>query len=442
MGKSNLIRNSILILSALLAWQAIKDQRLKTARETRNDKWAIMENLWTDDQIEHVKETMRNIGKFLATSGIDNKCTVDHIGERKELLEDGTCGDGLLVPNHNRTYCALAGRIDVGKHHIIGGGPTSKKLFIESIKKQIGTVFFQQHFSQDEDINSVGQITKNLFESDRYKKISESFCPAPQVTHREMFSLTILLPGQETPIHYDTPYFKRIGRSTAPVWLLVALKQSGLWADEEIKHTQGVAYIHGNKIKPGINGGDFVFYPHGSTGEKVAFQPKYNTGIFLDGTKTAHGVEPFEPKASPIGGQTHTTKELRYAGDKAWNFYENDEIKGQFKEEDMRLGVVWRELCLENHQAYENWLVERESLNANDALEVLVNQLEKEGYKIPESKEKLAELILDRFIHLPLGDGSIPYNYCIIPEMWKQFLPAEYASVLKYYSEQLLRPIC
>jgi len=93
-------------------------------------------------------------------------------------------------------------------------------------------------------------------------------------------------------------------------------------------------------------------------------------------------------------------------------------------------------------KAYENWLVERESLNAHDALEVLVNQLKKEGYKIPESKEKLAELILDRFIHLPLGDGSIPYNYCVIPEIWKQFLPAEYASVLKYYSEQLLRPIC
>ena len=50
MGKTNLIRNSILLLSALLAWQAIKDQRLKTARETRNDKWAIMEELWTDDQ--------------------------------------------------------------------------------------------------------------------------------------------------------------------------------------------------------------------------------------------------------------------------------------------------------------------------------------------------------------------------------------------------------
>ena len=40
--------------------------------------------------------------------------------------------------------------------------------------------------------------------------------------------------------------------------------------------------------------------------------------------------------------------------------------------------------------------LKRESLDANDALEVLVNQLEKEGYKIPESKEKLAELILGK----------------------------------------------
>ena len=87
MGKSNLIRNSVLILGALLAWQAIKDHRLKTARETRNDRYAMMEDLWTDEQIEHVKESMRNVGKFLATSGIDNKCTVDHIGERQELLE-------------------------------------------------------------------------------------------------------------------------------------------------------------------------------------------------------------------------------------------------------------------------------------------------------------------------------------------------------------------
>ena len=155
-----------------------------------------MDNLWSDEEIEQIKVTMREVGIFRATSGIDNKATMDHIGEKKPLDNDGTCGNGLLVPNHNRTYCALAGRADVGKHHIMGGGPTSKKLFRETIAKQIGTVFFQQHFSEDEDITSIGQITKNLFSSEKYKKISKSFCPSPKVTHKEMFSITILLPGQ------------------------------------------------------------------------------------------------------------------------------------------------------------------------------------------------------------------------------------------------------
>ena len=36
-------------------------------------------------------------------------------------------------------------------------------------------------------------------------------------------------------------------------------------------------------------------------------------------------------------------------------------------------------------KTYENWIVDRESLNAHDALGVLVNQLKKEGYKISES---------------------------------------------------------
>ena len=54
---------------------------------------------------------------------------------------------------------------------------------------------------------------------------------------------------------------------------------------------QGVAYIHGNKTHPDIDGGDFVLYPNGPYGPKVTFPAKHNTAIFIDGTKTAHGVE-------------------------------------------------------------------------------------------------------------------------------------------------------
>ena len=157
-----------------------------------------------------------------------------------------------------------------------------------------------------------------------------------------------------------------MSRTTAPVWLMVALKQSGLWKEKEISHLQGVAYIHGNKRNrlsilnlisksenqpklsaPGVDGGDFVFYPHGAKGEKVSFKPLYNTGIFLDGTKTAHGVEPFRAQSIPISGETHSIKELRYAGNNAWNYFENDIFKSQFSENEMRMGVVWPRFSLD-----------------------------------------------------------------------------------------------
>ena len=53
-----------------------------------------------------------------------------------------------------------------------------------------------------------------------------------------MVSITVLLPGLEIPIHYDTPYFKEVSRLTTPLWLLVALRQSGLWEEETVPHMQ------------------------------------------------------------------------------------------------------------------------------------------------------------------------------------------------------------
>ena len=41
-------------------------------------------------------------------------------------------------------------------------------------------------------------------------------------------------------------------------------------------------------------------------------------------------------------------KELRFAGKTAWNVYENENFVTQIDEADMRIGVVWREVCLKN----------------------------------------------------------------------------------------------
>ena len=45
-----------------------------------------------------------------------------------------------------------------------------------------------------------------------------------------------------------------------------------------LSHKKGVAYIHGNRTHREIDGGDFVFYPHGVSGKKVSFKARYNSG--------------------------------------------------------------------------------------------------------------------------------------------------------------------
>ena len=38
---------------------------------------------------------------------------------------------------------------------------------------------------------------------------------------------------------------------------------------------------HGNESNPYVDGGDFVFWPHGPKGEKYAFRAKHNSAIIV-----------------------------------------------------------------------------------------------------------------------------------------------------------------
>jgi len=84
MGLS-IVQYSVVIVIGLLGFRNYKTREREYAKSIRNDKWAQMENLWSEDQIEQIKNTMRQVGIFRATSGIDNKATMDHIGERVPL---------------------------------------------------------------------------------------------------------------------------------------------------------------------------------------------------------------------------------------------------------------------------------------------------------------------------------------------------------------------
>ena len=113
--------------------------------------------------------------------------------------------------------------------------------------------------------------------------------------------------------------------------------------------------------------------------------------------------------------------------------YENDEPIKEFDESELRFGVVWRDVCLPPGM-HDHWIANRDTLNANDAVDALVEKLKMENVEIPDDKIELAQLILKRFVRYPIGDGIIPYNYCMLPQIVPTYAKLAVTSILK--------PIC
>lgn len=98
----------------------------------------------------------------------------------------------------------------------------------------------------------------------------------------EMFQLdmVVMLPGQELPIHLNTPYFWGADRFTFPQWLLVVMKNSKLFDHLFIPQVQGflpfalddvdesnggiksIDRRQGGFVEINGQGGDFYFYPY------------------------------------------------------------------------------------------------------------------------------------------------------------------------------------
>lgn len=426
-------------LVALLGLQVSLSRkwRKEAAKNERNDNWSILENIWTEEDIKQIKNQMRTRGLFRTATNLDNHAINDHIGEKTALNQDGTCPQHLMLPNSRREYCALAGRFDVGVHHILSGGPQSKKMYREDLVGLIGSTFFQQYFSHIKDgpdsLSSVGAISK-VFASEQYKKVSEKFCPSPKKNHQEMMALTVLLPGSELAVHYDNPYFMEFSRETTPVWLLVALRQSGVMNEREVPQIQGVAYIHGNETNPYVEGGDFVFWPHGPNGEKYSFRAKHNSAIIVDGVKTAHGVETFRPKEKPFIANKDRATELRFKEGETWELYEDGKLIRNFEESEIRMGVVWRSLCLDDESQYQEWRKNRNTKSSQDAVNILKKKLEDDKKPVPSDPVELAKTFVAENIQYPFGDGMIPYNFCAVTEL----IP----DGMKSYAKLVLDPFC
>ena len=143
---------------------------------------------------------------FKSSTNIENVAYRDYIDETTPLNFNGKCDHIMMVPNADGTYCTLADRIDIARHHVLTGGPSSSKKFKDELSDTLISIFSQHYFLDDKNnIDGVpyDTVLNTLLKADKFRSATAKFCPLPSLAFRKTIAITTHLPGQETPMHYD-----------------------------------------------------------------------------------------------------------------------------------------------------------------------------------------------------------------------------------------------
>eukprot|EP01095_Lingulamoeba_sp_RSL-Kostka_P000883 TRINITY_DN1116_c1_g1_i1.p1 TRINITY_DN1116_c1_g1~~TRINITY_DN1116_c1_g1_i1.p1 ORF type:complete len:475 (+),score=174.64 TRINITY_DN1116_c1_g1_i1:52-1476(+) len=398
-----------------------------------------LDKIWDEEELQVLQQMVKDY-ETIPSATKDQTSKLEHIGEAEPLV-NGTCPNGLLIPNKSGDLCVLPTRVDIALHYLKTGGVSGLKVSYNGLISRMLS-FNKFFFSQSSNLTLEIPGFSSLFESQNYLERTAEVCDlGTDEPYLDPFQLGIIvqIPGQQVPMHLDTPYFWGATRFEYPLWLLVCMQWSGLWEDERIHQVQGVAYLH-DWPEDLDNGGSFFYYPDGPGGDVHHFQAHKNAAIILDGSIQVHGTSVFRPKDKDI---TFLSKDnenkLVYKGDNKWSVMVNDDEAKEYNTSDLRISLVWRERCfksLEEKIEFDN----HPRYTLDEIFKRFENDLRSKGILKPNQEVPkgidLATLLLDSYVHYPLPNKWMPYNYCALPKLLPDNIGNPISSLLSPFCSQ------
>ncbi len=298
----------------------------------------------------------------------------EHIGEAIPIGPGGRCDHPFLIPSSDKTQCVLPGRIDIGRHYILTGGPDGIKETYDKLVSRVQS-FGRYMFELDKY-----PLVQRLFDSESFTRVARAVCPDDrQYLDPFQFNIITQIPGQTVAMHTDAPYFWGATRFQFPQWLLASMVFSNLFPERFVDQVQVVGYLHRwqpdplSAPAPTFNASDVSSYlpfaqhlfnqaragpSPGKRGEFVYWddenpvpkreQPEPLAGSAVDGSKVVHAAVVYRPSAeTPFLDKSKVTS-LEFAGNDQWDLISGGEKLASYTTDDLRISIVYRARCFKN----------------------------------------------------------------------------------------------
>ncbi len=210
------------------------------------------------------------------------------------------------------------------------------------------------------------------------------------VVEPTMLFANVLVPGQELPVHTDTPAFVGLDQTCCPEWLLVVMGHSGLFTAERVPLMGAVAFFGGC-----TEGGALVVYAAGPDAPPTLAPAEAGTAVVFDSEACFHGVGRVGgPDAPAPPAEAGTT--LAREADGRWVVRVGDRELARYSFEEIRLSVQWKGRCVTPGD-------DRPALLRADAEARLVEDLRRRGVvgaALPDDTQ-LALRMIETYVRFP-----------------------------------------
>lgn len=282
-------------------------------------------------------------------------------------------------------------RHDAAMNHLMTGGRFGRR---ENPSKVVSRInLFRSIFFEHGEVRLAG--IEPLLHSEKFMEAAAELTGRP-IVRPTMLYANVLLPGQELPLHTDTPEYRGLDKWKVPEWFLVVMRHSGLFEEHRKHVTAGVAFFSD------CEGGAFVYYPEGPDEDAKTVFPSFNTALHLDVDSVFHGVDRVGGDDAPAPPVEPGTQLEFSEDDQQWHLSKEGAELASYAWPEVRLSVQWKANCYRDEAEEELAASGTDSLTQEIVIERLVDDLRTRG-RFTERPEdsKLARLMVEEYIRFP-----------------------------------------
>lgn len=153
-------------------------------------------------------------------------------------------------------------------------------------------------------------------------------------------NLTWQLPFAQGPGHRDVPEFRGFSRERYPIWLLLKMRDSELFADYQVDIATAVAW-YWTRADGGLE-----YWPDGGHAPSAVHEGDIdNTAIMGDNDRMWHRVRPVGDPADGMLGDLTLDTRLVHHGDGEWAIEQPDGRRlAEMRTGDIRVSISWKAL--------------------------------------------------------------------------------------------------